>query len=276
MYFESANIAKPGKSFSEDLTGYQGDCIWCLDGATPPQQGTDTGDTLTFVQTADTQIRRQLMADGGAPLPELIARVVEILSSHSVLQKEYHPCATLALIRYRENILDYFVLGDAVASIRTSSQTITVTDDRLDKIAVEERQKVRLLAQEGFERGDFAYDTARNALIETESRSRNRPGGFWVLSNQPEAAHQALTGSVTLQKNEFFSALCLSDGLFRLTTHMPAPVAPDELIDYLRQHGFKKAIETLRENEETYARPKALSASIHDDASGILMSPLPV
>lgn len=99
------------------------------------------------------------------------------------------PSSTAAVIRVRENVTDYLVLGDSPVVLRRAAEVIEVADRRLDRLP-----------------GGRPYSR------ELVRKSRNAPGGFWVASTSVQAAREAISGSV----RGVTEAAMLTDGVTRL------------------------------------------------------------
>jgi hypothetical protein len=109
------------------------------------------------------------------------------------------PAATVALMRVSRERVDWLVLGDAAVAWRLANGTSAgVVDDRADRL-VDAPVVVRDVRR---------YDPAYVARV------RNTPAGFWVAASDPDAAYEALTGSLDTAS---VTALALySDGVTRI------------------------------------------------------------
>ena len=77
-------------------------------------------------------------------------------------------------------------------------------------------------------------------------RARNRPGGYWVAAADPQAASQALTGS--LPSKTLRRAVLLSDGASRLVD--PFGLATwEELLALLDENGPEELLRQVRAAE---------------------------
>ena len=77
-------------------------------------------------------------------------------------------------------------------------------------------------------------------------RSRNRPGGYWVAAADPQAASQAVTG--TLPAKTLRRAVLLSDGASRLVD--PFELATrEELLALLEENGPDELLRQVRAAE---------------------------
>ena len=82
-------------------------------------------------------------------------------------------------------------------------------------------------------------------------RARNRPGGYWVAAADPQAASQALTGS--LPSKTLRRAVLLSDGASRLVD--PFELATwEELLVLLDENGPEELLRQVRAAEPSTPR----------------------
>jgi Protein phosphatase 2C len=158
------------------------------------------------------------------------------------------PAATVAIARAEAGRLDWLVLGDAAVSWQyATGEAEARTDDRLDHL------KGVPIIEGPVRRYDQSYI----------ARLRNAPGGFWVAAAQPEAAREALTGSVSLD------TLCrvglFSDGVTRLVERYGSSWAG--LFDTAHRLGPRALIEAVREAEANDPDPSRWRGKPHDDAT---------
>jgi hypothetical protein len=131
------------------------------------------------------------------------------------------PSSTIAVLRERGGLVDYLVLCDSPIVLRRTDGTLTVIDDdRTDHLP-----------------GGRPYGR------ELVRSLRNRAGGFWVASTVPDAAYEAVSGSVELATVS--GALLATDGVTRLVewygrmweqvVATAAEAGPGELIAQVRK-----------------------------------------
>ena len=84
-----------------------------------------------------------------------------------------------------------------------------ISDERVNQLAAKERAAANQVAT-----GSALKLRRRAQLTRALRRSRNRPGGYWVAAADPQAASQAVTG--TLPAKTLRRAVLLRDGASRL------------------------------------------------------------
>lgn len=156
-----------------------------LDGAARASR--DENDLVArWINRLSHQLAALTSGSADKPLTELLARAIEAARLPSA---PFHPAATLALTRMSQDGLEVLVLGDAAVLVPAENGEFALFQDRrLDNGATELRQQRRQARKTGDTR---RYRQLTKELLAEEDRMRNRPGGFWVASNLPEAAHHA-------------------------------------------------------------------------------------
>src|SRR6266568_8478059 len=154
-----------------------------------------------------------MMPDDDSDLREcLAASIADIRSLHADTCDLAHPgspSATVVAVKVQQGALDYLVLADSVLVLDLSTELRVVTDDHEAQIGRQFRTQMDALPN-----GTPEHEKEHRQYVESLRAHRNRPGGFWVASTKPDAAAQALTGSVP--RTQMRAAAVLSDGASRL------------------------------------------------------------
>jgi hypothetical protein len=236
-----ASIPAPGRH-NEDLVVVGPSFALVLDGATQPP-GLATGcqhDPRWLVRTLGAILADLLRSRAAAPLACVLAtaigRLCETHRGSCDLTNPESPSTTVAIVRRRTTVLDYLVLCDSTVVLQYDERCVAVTDDRTARLP--------------------AYDRA------TVARLRNAPGGFWVASTAPDAAHHALTG--TVHAESLRAVLVCTDGVSRLVELFGRSWA--EVADCAERHGPAAVIRSVREAERANP-PQPRRRKLHDDAS---------
>ncbi|MDX3342723.1 hypothetical protein V5N34_32010 [Streptomyces baarnensis] len=201
--------------------------------------------TPWFVRQLGTSLLN-LIGDNGVTLREsLRAAISEVNDLHRgtcALDGDAVPASTVALIREREDVLDYLVLSDNVLVLDLGDEGVrTVTDKRVEEVAGEEMRA----ALRG-PTGTPEHAARVSALVTVQRRLRNRPGGYWVAATDPAAADEAITGTVDLARVR--QAALLTDGASRLVDSFDA-LRWEQLLDLLCTEGPSALITRTREAE---------------------------
>jgi hypothetical protein len=198
---------------NEDWAGVAPGLAVVLDGLSAPD-GTGTGcrhGTPWFVAQLGPRLLT-LASDPTRGLAEALAeaiRQVTDLHPGCDLSHPGTPSATVLLLRALGERADYLVLADAVLLLDSLDGLRVVSDDRVTRLATTERAAASTRPT-----GSARHVRRRAQLTTALRRARNRPGGYWVAAADPQAATQAITGS--LARRNLHRAVLLSDGASRL------------------------------------------------------------
>lgn len=239
---------------NEDSWGAEGPLAWVIDGATQPGETIESVDARSYVAALGEAVRARA-GDTRATLAEILAGAIEAASTWPAA--EAGPAATVAMVRRSGDGFEWLVLGDAGIMLRHGARgaVTLVTDDRLAQVAVAEREARRAARASGSDAAEQRELSAR--LYRAELAMRNRSGGYWVASGDPEAAHHALQGYA----DTLGPVLLMSDGMLdALGSASPWRTT---------RTAFRSWVETAP--EEAVARVRDMRASIQgakvDDAT---------
>jgi hypothetical protein len=232
---------------NEDLVLTGPDFAVVLDGATAPAQGVDSGclhSVAWLVGRLAAQLARPLLTRSSAPLADLLAdAITAVRSSHADscdVANPDSPSSTVAMIRVRPYHVEHLVLADSPIVMRSPAGAVTVhSDDRIDLLP------------------DNSLATVR--------RLRNRPGGFWVASTEPNAAYEAVSG--TTDRADVAVIGLLSDGASRYVERYGH--SWDELLEVLTSTGPADLVARVWSEDEA-AHPSTFRWKRYDDATAVL------
>jgi hypothetical protein len=238
-------VAAPGRR-NEDFVVGGPTWVAVLDGATAPP-GVDSGcihDVPWLVSQLASHLTRGLATRCEAPLSDVLADAIRAtMTAHEDtcdLTNPDSPSSTVAILRQRRSLVDYLVLCDSPVILKRADGTLTVIDDdRVDHLP-----------------GGRPYS------LELVQSLRNRPGGFWVASTRPEAAHEAVTGTVDV--STVSGALLATDGVTRLVDWYEHTWG--DLVKTAGEFGPQRLVTQVREAEEMRGPPYP-TAKGHDDAT---------
>ena len=106
------------------------------------------------------------------------------------------PSAAVAMLRIDGGSAEYLALADVTIALETAAGIRVITDDRVHATVA-----------------DVVHERAGQGerIAERRQAHRNRPGGYWVAAADPEAAANAVTGTVT----GLTRAVVMTDGASR-------------------------------------------------------------
>lgn len=158
------------------------------------------------------------------------------------------PQATVAILRIADGRADHLVLADAyVVLASTAAGPQVITDPR--EVAVRRECTVPL---EGLAAGTPEYERALPSVIDALRARRNQPGGYWIAKDDPQAAAEAVTGSMPV--GDLAEAALLSNGASRIVDPYRLTDWPG-VLELLRTAGPEAVLRTVRQAETGAGEP---------------------
>lgn len=201
---------------NEDFAGALPSCAVLLDGSGGPAElpsGCIHG-TPWYVRQLGARCLAGMETAPDEPLPDILAGcITEVSDLHRGtcdLSAPGTPATIVVMARARGDAFEYLVLGDSTIVIDAGGKLTVVSDRRIDGVAVGEKR-----AMEALPTGTPGHQAARIRFVTRQRELRNSPGGYWIASTDPQAAHEAYTGSVPLAGMR--RASLMSDGTTRFT-----------------------------------------------------------
>lgn len=219
-----------------------------LDGATAPE-GVDSGcihDVSWLVNRLAAAITRAMLLGSDGLADVLALSIAETCAAHAAtcdLANPDSPSSTAAIVRVQDGELEYLTLGDSPVAVRTPGEGLSViSDDRLSHLP-----------------GGRPYSQ------ELVRSLRNQPNGFWVASTDPEAAYQAVAGSMPFTAGTEVGMF--TDGASRLVEFYG--YSWKQVFAVMQASGPAVLISVVRSLELN--KPPALGKK-HDDATAVLIA----
>ncbi|MFG2649283.1 hypothetical protein [Streptomyces sp. NPDC048436] len=249
----------------------QGGSLVLLDGVTPPAGDDGCLHSVPwFTARLGAALGELSVSRRDMTLPEIlaaaIARIAEVHRQTCDLSHPRTPQATVVLVRWNDERVEYLVLSDSTLLMAGPDGRVTpVLDVRLAELppAIRAmREEVRALPRGSAERevAGRAYGAAVEAL-------RNAEGGFYTAAADPAAAARAVTGEWA--RSEVAAVAALTDGVGRwVETFRQGDWT--ECFELLRKDGPQRLVDRVRELERgdpegaTFPRGKR-----HDDAAAV-------
>ncbi|MEU5981020.1 protein phosphatase 2C domain-containing protein [Streptomyces sp. NPDC047434] len=234
----------PGRA-NEDFVAWNDHVAVVVDGAGMPEtlRAPCTHGVSWFAETLGTSVCAA--AGGGASLQDVLASAIE-RTAHAhrhtcAVDDPLSPSATLAALRWRDDTLEWLVLGDCTLVVDHRGRVEAISDTRLEAVARTERAAMKSAPPGSAER-----QRLHTRLVEAERACRNRPGGYWVAASDPQVADAALYGAYAF--SDVSRAALLTDGAARLVnTFGLADWAG--CLDLLEEQGTASLISRVRDAE---------------------------
>lgn len=243
---------EPGdpKHPNEDFVVAGPDFACTLDGATAPS-GMETGcihDVRWLVRRLGARLAHRLALDdaGAGSLAEHLAEAIRWVNAQHAgtcdLDNPSSPSSTVALLRRRGEKIDALVLSDSPILLDLPGGVRRLADERPGRLPSYRPEDVR--------------------------DQRNQPGGFWVASTSPQAAHHAVR--LTVPADHLRRAALLTDGAARLVDRFHVMDWPG-LLKLLGTDGPAEVIRRVGVAENTIDPPAGSRGKKHDDATALFV-----
>lgn len=238
--------SRPGSRHSpnEDWAGVTMHAAVVLDGVTAPSD-LDTGcmhSVPWYVHQLGSSLLARLAADD-VDLIDVLAMAIKNVADLHVgtcdLANSGTPSATVAVIRSRNQHIEWLVLADAAILIESDDGLKVITDGRVNDFAAVQRDAA-LSTASGGERRQLI-----NELVSAQRKVRNQPGGYWVAGSNPDAAREATVGATNALEGQ--RCALMSDGVTRLVEFGDLSWAG--LFEVLEQNGPDAVLNRIREIE---------------------------
>jgi hypothetical protein len=244
-----------GGPVNEDLVHVGDSIAWVLDGATglgterfPEPEGSSAA---RFVRLVDEELTRR--AEETASLSSLVEAALKAVSERlppglrAPNDRAQIPTAAIAIARLAGSRLDLFLLGDCrIVAHHPQGLLIDLLDWRHRSRDEEVLDRMRDLLAAGA--GFAASRAAVQDRLLTLRRSANRPGGYWILGDVPEAAHQGISLSLENPPDDL-RLLLMTDGFFALLDYGLFP-STRHLVEFVEENGLDRALALLRAEED--------------------------
>lgn len=215
-----------------------------LDGVTPPADG-ECG-CVHGLPWFTERLGAALLESAGerTALPDSLAVAIgRTAAAHPTCDLSHRrtPQATVAMLRWSAERVEYLVLSDAVVLLATDRTVTPVLDTRIDDLR--------------------ARHVANLAAL------RNVPGGFHTAAADPAVAALAVTGAV--DRATLRGAAALTDGATRWTDRFHLGDWTD-LYALLRDEGAETVVDQVRATEAAdQDRVRFPRAKVSDDATAV-------
>jgi hypothetical protein len=247
MRVSMATSAGTAGTPNEDFVGAVPSAVVLLDGAGIP--GTESicfHGVGWYTHRLGGALLGRLSRGDGADLPTILgASILETADDHRAtcdVADPSSPQATVAMARVRGNRLDYLVIADCFVVLEgVDGVPEMITDEREVAARLECAAPLTGMSEDTPE-----YADVRAACVEALRARRNRPGGYWIAKDDPQAAQHALVGSLPLR--EIASVALLSNGASRIVSTYGLTDWRG-VLDLVNAHGPAEIIHRVRQAE---------------------------
>ena len=272
------NFSKPGKIYNEDRAAFNKDSAWVIDGASGLAGNviTETSDAAWYSEWWNNYLLKNAN-DFSRSLKEILQNGLELITKEYAkltegkeLVKLAKPSAGMVIVRKKGKKLEYLTLGDCMLVVKKGDEIKKIMLPELEQLDKNVINYMTKIYKEGKYTSIIATrqdEEVKNRLAENRLKL-NTPNGYWVMSFQPEAIDNALTGTI---ENDNLQVLLMTDGFYAITNSYKY-VDFKGLFNMIEQKGVKEVYSKLRQLEENDADCNAFPRfKKSDDASVVYM-----
>jgi len=267
-------LCREGDFANEDVAGINEYGAWILDGATGlsgAKLTNEKSDARWYTKWWDSYLSNYLKDD--LPIAKIIANGIHQVSidfhkaiGNKLCSKLDYPSSSIIVLKWHENNIEYFSLGDSPLIIQKSDSLVEITD----KIVPVLDEKVFVAIEQAIMEHNITSWEAKKFVLPMLKEHRmllNTEEGYWILGFDTKAVSKASQGIINI--NESTKILMASDGFSAFVDKYHA-VEKKDFISQAEDNGLAwiynqiRAIEDLDNDGIKYPRYKK-----SDDSSAV-------
>jgi hypothetical protein len=203
-------------------------------------------------------------------LREILTESIADIANKHTLQQGQAPASTVAIARWRDEVVEGLVLADSpIVLFGTDGGIDILRDGRHEAVVAELRRDAAL--RDGLRGRDGGELQALIRATRPAKLARmNRPGGYWIAEATPDAGRHAI---VRHWPTDTISAiLAVTDGVSSGIDDYRVPPSWPAALDLARRQGLDGLLQTIHQaeardpNGRRWPRPKT-----HDDKAAALI-----
>ena len=277
MYLKNSQIVlDKGSGVNEDIGCILDRAAWVLDGSTGVTSNhvfkNYDSDAQWFTRRWNKYLQENIERD--QDLKTILKEGVNIIKDEffsmegtEEIPKIGFPSSTLALVRWYDDYLEYFILADNIISIEDKDGITSYKDNLIDDIDQTTFKEMHKFILEN----DGDLDSARehvSGLLQENRNLKNKEGGYYVLEFDDFAIDHGVYGKVY---GEDFNILIATDG-FTAISEKYNHCSVDEMLALSKKHSVDKLNNQLRQIERDDNRGRKYPRiKVHDDSTAILL-----
>lgn len=273
----SEMILDKGTGVNEDIGHINKNAAWVLDGATGVTKKhifkEFDSDAQWFTHRWNEYLKLNIEKD--IDLITILKNGVNIIKNEYFEKKGNmemdnidYPSSTLALVRWNNKYLEYFILADNIISIECNGNIDTFKDTSLDKFDKVTHRKMH----EFILNNDGDLDSAReyvSDILISNRKMKNRKDGYSVLEFDDFAIDNGVYGKIY---GTNFNVLLATDG-FTALSEKYNQCKLNDLIELADEKGLNDMNKKLREIESKDPKGRMFPRiKVHDDSSAIYLN----
>lgn len=262
--------------YNEDIVGVTPWGAWVLDGATGLNNKNlvaKDSDAKWYVSWWNEYLHNNIKNDKSLK-NIMLSGIKDIKHDYykqigeNKIEKLDTPSSSISIIKFYENKLEYFMLGDCSIHLEYDENTIIIKDKilcELDKVVYNQMEKLPDLAK-------LSFESIKQRVISTiiENRlKRNTKEGYWILEFDEHAISEAIHGEIYIDKG--IKLMLASDG-FSCISDRYKLIEDEKILETVENRGVGSIYNELRAFEEKdFSTTKFPRFKIKDDCSCVYL-----
>lgn len=268
---------KGSAKYNEDIVGVTPWGAWVLDGATGLNNKNlvcKESDAKWYVNWWNKYLYKNINKDSS--LKEIMIEGIKNIKleyyskiEKSKIEKLDTPSSSISIIKYRDNIVEYLLLGDCSLHMKIGENTHIIKDRticKLDKIVYDEMENLDNLS-------NLSFEEIKTSVMQTIINNRlkkNTENGYWILEFEEKAIDKAIYGEIKV--NQPIDILMASDG-FSCISDRYNLINEYNLLDCAINDGIGVIYSKLRSVEEDdFKTIKFPRFKVKDDSSCVYLN----
>lgn len=248
----SKGISHSVSPVNEDVFNIVENAAWVIDGATglTNKRITDfKSDAQWYASRWNSYLTENI--NSNSDINEIIKEGITFIKKEyegfkgfDKLSELDYPCAAIALIRIKNNKIEYYVLGDSSLVYKCDGgNTSEIYDKHLEELEVSILNKIKAVKREKninmLEAKAYCLEEIKNTRM-----LKNTNEGYWILELDEQAADHAICGSIDAQNN--IKVFMTSDGFSQYYDTINIAENCEEFLDLAEANDMNTLCEKLR------------------------------
>lgn len=251
-------FSKQGSSLKpcEDRITVLDNAVWVLDGATgiTGKKITESEtDAVWYVELINNYLKENI--NTSKSMKDIVKSAIKEardkyikFSGFEALDEVDYPCAAIALVRFHNNELEYFVLGDCSIIIKEKGKkAIEIVDNKLINL---EEKILKSMSKTANEKNISILEARNhcNQEVLVLRKTKNSSNGYWILELNEEAVEHCIYGKIKLMND---TSICLtSDGFSQYYDTFDLANGYEEFIDIVKDIDIEELYNNLYDKQE--------------------------
>ncbi|GAA0701360.1 hypothetical protein GCM10008904_07390 [Paraclostridium ghonii] len=262
--------------YNEDIIGFNPFGAWVLDGATGLNKKnliSCKSDANWYVNWWNTYLHKNICEE--ITLKEIMTNGVKLIANEYYLKVDKDkierldtPSSSIAVIKFYDNKLEYFLLGDCSFHFKIDEEVFVIKDNSLcylDRLVYNEMERLPNLVSLSFEE---IKNSVMNTIISNRLK-KNTKNGYWILDFDENAIENALNGFINVKDD--INIMLTSDG-FSCISDRYKNIEEYSLINEVQKHGVGHIYKKLRNIElDDFSTTRFPRFKVNDDSSCVYL-----